>query len=493
MGTLQYPFKLKPFEHQLKVWNISCDLQSYALFMDMGTGKSKVIIDSAAFLYDKGKIDGLLVLAPKGVYRTWYDIDPDTNDPIGEIPTHLPTHIKYYATWWSAYKTKEKLLSYKPFWEVSEDLHILLMNIEALSNKGEANVLARRFLSSHRCMMVIDESTTIKNLKAQRTISSINLGRFAIAKRIATGMPTTRSPMDLYAQCYFLDPHLLGFSSYYAFRARYAIMQKMHLGKRSFDKVVGYQRLDELTEKLKEFSFRITKEECLDLPPKLYQYREVELSHEQSLVYKQMKQLAMAQLDAATVVTATMVMVKIQKLHEITCGFLKDPVTGKIRPLKNDRLENLMEILDETSGKIIIWATYTYNIEEIYTAIAKEYGTETVMHFYGSTSDDDRELAKRRFQNPTDSLRFLVANPSTGRFGMTLTEAKTFIYYSNNHDLEHRVQSEDRAHRIGQTKNLLIIDLITRGTVDEKIIKNLREKKTIADKIMGDGYREWLK
>lgn len=482
MENLAYPFKVKPFAHQLEALTLSKDRQVFALFMEMGTGKSKVTIDNIAYLYDNGRLNGALIIAPKGVYRTWVN---------EQVPEHMPEHVKYYMAYWSAYKTKERLKTYEPLFQVSDDLHILVMNIEALSTSSGVE-FARKFIACHHCMMVIDESTTIKNLKARRTKAALSLGKQAKGRRILTGMPVTQSPMDLYSQCAFLSPSLLGHGSYFTFRARYAMLKQMQMGARSFQKVVGYQRLDELTEILQTFSYRKTKEECLDLPPKLYQYREVELTDEQKQAYQQMKSLAMMQLDATTIVTAAMVMIKLEKLQEIVCGFIKDPVTGTVKELANNRVQEVLDILEETSGKVIIWAGFTHSIEMLYKELVKVYGAETVAHFYGGTGDELREETKRRFQDKQDPLRFMIVNPASGRFGMTLTEAKTMIYYSNSHNLEHRIQSEDRAHRIGQTDNLLIIDLITPATVDEKIIKNLRAKKNVSDAVMGEGYRTWL-
>jgi SNF2 family DNA or RNA helicase len=151
-----------------------------------------------------------------------------------------------------------------------------------------------------------------------------------------------------------------------------------------------------------------------------------------------------------------------------------------------------MEVLEEISGKVIIWATYVHDIERIVKSISEVYGPETVVHYYGKTSDDDRSEAKIRFQNDK-TTRFFVGNPSTGRYSLTLTAASNVVYYSNSYDLEHRVQSEDRAHRKGQTEKVTYIDLVIRNTMDEVIYKSLKMKKNIAAGITGDELREWLK
>jgi SNF2 family DNA or RNA helicase len=478
----RYPFKTKPYQHQYDVWLKSRDKEEFALLLDMGTGKSKVLIDTIAYLYDNGKINGALIIAPKGVYRNWTTI---------EIPRHMPDHVSYYMTYWSSYNTKQQVKLYNPLFKVSDKLHILVMNVEALSTQN-GQTFARKFLSTHTTILAIDESTTIKNPKAKRTKAAISLGNLAKYRRIMSGMPVTRSPLDLYSQCVFLDWYLLGFSSFFAFRNRYALVQKMQMGNRVFDKVVGYQRLEELTEKIAPFSSRVTKEECLDLPPKVYVYRDVDLTPEQERYYAQMKDTALVQLENMAFVTAPMVMTKMQKLHEIICGFIRDPETGGVTEIPSNRISAVMDILEETDRKVIIWSNNTYDMSKLKEAISKEYGPDSVATYYGSTSDNDRELIRQNFQDPEHPLRFFISNPATGKFGMTLTEAKVVIYYSNDYNLENRVQSEDRAHRIGQVDKVLYVDLITRGTVDEKIIESLRNKKKISDMVMGEDYKQWL-
>lgn len=486
MADTHFPFKTTPYKHQLEVWEKSKDKTMWALFMDMGTGKTKVIIDTIAYLYNEKKITGALIVAPKGCYRDW------TNHDAGQLVTHMPEHIPYYATYWSAYNTKAQMLSYDKLFLNDNKLHIFVVNVEAIATESCRKVI-HKFVGTHITFMCVDESTTIKNRTAQRTKAAISLGQLVKYRRILTGMPVTQSPMDLFSQCGYLHPQLLGFASYFAFRNRYAIMQKMYMGTRSFDKIIGYQRLEELTHKLNSFSSRVTKDECLDLPEKIYMYREVELTKEQQKFYRDMKTSALVLLEEAKIITAAMAMNQIMMLHQIVSGFISDPSTGEITTLPNNRVQETLDILEEVTGKVIIWACYRKNIHDLYSAIQKKFGPETVATYYGDTRSEDREQSKANFQNPDHPLRFFVINPATGKFGLTLTEAKTVIYYTNDYDLEKRIQSEDRAHRIGQTDNVLYIDLVTPSTVDEKIIKTLKAKKNISDIIMGEaGLREWL-
>jgi SNF2 family DNA or RNA helicase len=475
-----YRFKTKPYAHQITALEKSWDKEEYAYFMEMGTGKSKVLIDNIAILYDKGKINGVLIIAPKGVYKNWYS---------SEIPTHLASHIQYKSVLWTASISKTKQEELNSLFKSDFNLHVLVMNVEAFSTKKGLQ-FALKFLNSHKTLMAVDESTTIKTPSAKRTKSILALSKSAVYRRILTGSPITKSPLDLYTQCGFLNEDLLGFSSYYAFRSRYAHMIERNFGGRRVQIVKSYQRLDELSKLIEPFSYRVLKEDCLDLPEKIFIRREIELTEEQLKLYSTMKQMALATLNGK-LLTAPNVLTQLMRLHQITCGHFKSD-DGKIQELKNNRLEELMSILEETEGKAIIWANYIYDIERISAAIKKEYGDDSVVQYYGAIHTDERQKNIERFQDPQSPFRFFIGNPQTGGYGITLTAANTVIYYSNGYDLEKRLQSEDRAHRIGQKKSVTYIDLIAEKTIDEKIVKALRKKIDIASQIMGEELKEWI-
>ena len=475
-----YKFKTKPFDHQLKALEMSWDKKVFAYFMEMGTGKSKVLIDNIAMLYDKGNINGVLIVAPKGVYKNWYD---------SEIPTHIPDHVEKKMVLWQSNITASKQKELDVLFKTDEDLHVLIMNVEAFSTK-KGTQFAKKFLSCHTTLMAIDESTTIKSPTANRTKSIIDLGRDVKYKRILTGSPVTKSPLDLFTQCYFLDPWLLEQQSYYAFKTKYAITKRIHVGARSVEIVVGYRNLGELSDKLKPFSYRILKDDCLDLPEKTFMKRIVRLTDEQEKVYKQMKQLALAELNGKLVTTAS-VLTQLMRLHQITSGhFVANDGTTQI--LKNERLDELINVLNEIEGKAIIWAHYRYDIQIIVEALKKEFGEKSVVTYYGDTSQDDRQKAIRDIQDKDSPVRFLVGTPQTGGYGITLTGANTMIYYSNGYDLEKRQQSEARIDRIGQTRYMTYIDIICENTVDEKIVEALRKKVNIASKVMGEELKDWI-
>jgi SNF2 family DNA or RNA helicase len=430
-------------------------------------------------LYDKGKVNGALIIAPKGVVGTWYN---------NEIPTHLPNHINHQTVLWKAAITKKQQEKLDTLFQPGEDLHILIMNVEAFSTTKGVN-FANKFLSSHRSLMAIDESTTIKTPTAKRTKNIIKLAESAIYRRIMTGSPVTKNPLDLFTQCDFLSPWLLDFTSYYAFRNRYAEMKTLHMHGRQVQVVNGFKNLGELSDKLKGFSYRVLKEDCLDLPDKIFIKREIQLTPDQRKLYDQMKKEAIAILkgkQSTTVNTLTQLM----RLQQITCGhFTADD--GATQPIPNNRITELMDVLEETEGKAIIWAHYQYDITEIIKAVSKKYGPGSIVDYYGLTPQEERQPNIKRFQDDPE-CRFIVGTPSTGGYGITLTAANTVIYYSNGYDLEKRLQSEDRAHRIGQKKSVTYVDLMADDTVDEKIVQALRRKINIASEVLGEELKSWI-
>ena len=478
-----YKFKTKPFDHQMTALKDSWAADYYALFMEMGTGKSKVAIDTIGALYKAKQINAALILAPKGVYDNWVQ---------GEIPTHLPDDIKRSVVRWTPSTSKTFQESMKALvYDAFDGIKIFVMNIEALSTPRGTQVAYAFLCKNPANIMIVDESTTIKNRKATRTKNILMLAKDAKYKRILTGSPVTKSPMDLFSQCSFLSPDALGFNSYYSFQNRYALVQKRTMGSRAFQEIVGYRRLDELNLKLDSFSNRILKEHCLDLPDKMYIRRDVALTDEQKRVYTQMKKLALAKLENGELATTASVLTQIMRLQQICCGFLQ-PDEGEIQELDNNRLKELMEVVDELQGKAIIWATYTHDIQQVSSALRDRFGPEAVATYYGATPQDERQEIVNKFQDKDSSLRFFVGQPRTGGYGITLTAANTMIYYSNSYDLEIRLQSEDRAHRIGQENKVTYIDLVSPRTIDEKILKALRGKIDLAGKVLGEEVRDWL-
>jgi len=477
--VMDYKFKTKPYKHQLTALENSWNKETFAYFMEMGTGKTKVLIDNLAMLYDKGKVDGALIIAPKGVIGTWYS---------QEIPTHLPNHIENMAVLWQANITKSQSRKLGNLFKTDERLHILIMNVEALSTQ-KGTEFAKKFMLCHKILMAVDESTTIKNPRAKRTKNILSMAKMAIYRRILTGSPVTKNPLDLYSQCEFLNEEHLDFTSYYAFRNRYAEMKTLHVHGRSIQVVDKFKNLGELSEQLKGFSYRVLKEDCLDLPEKNWTKRQITLTPDQRKIYIQMKETALAMLNGKQATTMT-VLTQLMRLHQITCGhFTADD--GTIQRIANNRVNELMDILSEMEGKAIIWAHYQWDIKDIIKEIVKVHGPGSVVDYYGLTPQDERQGNIKKFQSDP-RCRFLVGTPSTGGYGITLTAANTVIYYSNGYDLEKRLQSEDRAHRIGQKKAVTYVDINAEDTVDEKIVKALRDKINIASQVLGEELKSWI-
>ena len=476
---MEYRFKTKPFEHQLKALKESWNRQVWAWFMEMGTGKTKVCIDNIAVLYDKGKVDRALVIAPNGIKRNWRN----------ELSVHMPDHVEYRVAVWSASPKKKEKEELDQLSVMTDQLTILIMNIEALSTQRGAE-FARKFVFSGSCFMVVDESTTIKNHAARRTKNIMKIAKLAKYRRIMTGSPVTKSPLDLYSQLEFLGGWILDQSNYYAFRARYAVIVQRSVGTHSFQHIIRYQRLDELQDKLKDCSTRVLKSDCLDLPEKLYTKRSVAMTPEQLKAYVEMKKSAITFFENNPM-TAASVLTQMIRLHQITCGHVKTD-DGEVKSIKNNRIKELLQVLQETDGKVIIWAVYRHDIQTIEKEIADEYGKETVASYYGDTKDSIRQSIVDDFMDSDSNLRFFIGNPKTGGYGLTLTSSHTVVYYSNDYSLEVRMQSEDRAHRIGQTNKVTYVDLMAEGTIDEKIVKALNNKIDLASQVMGEDPKKIL-
>ena len=477
---MNYKFKTPPYAHQLKALEMSWNKEVFAYFMEMGTGKSKVLLDNIAMLFDKGKINSVLIVAPKGVYKNWYD---------SEIPIHLPDHIDRNVVLWKSLITKEQKSKLDSLFQQDfTKLQIFIMNVEALSTKKGLD-FAAQFLNIKKTLFAVDESTTIKNPGAKRTKNILRLSKLSKYRRILTGSPVTKSPLDLFTQCFFLDEYLLDFTSYYAFRNRYAEMRTANFNGRSVQIVAGYKNLAELSNQLKPFSYRVLKDDCLDLPPKTYMKRVIQLTPEQKRVYQQMKATALATLNGKMVTTMN-VITQLMRLQQITCGHFKAD-DDSIQNIKNNRITELMDVLEEVEGKAIIWAHWRHDIDTIVESIEDRY-PGSVVTYYGDTTTEDRQKAIKKIQNPESKVRFLVGTPQTGGYGITLTGASTMIYYSNGYDLEKRQQSEARIERIGQKKPMTYIDIIAEDTVDEKIVKSLRKKVNIATEIMGEKLKAWI-
>ena len=467
-----YKYKTEPFKHQRQSLMEGAKPNNFAYFMEMGTGKTKVAIDNAAYLYQAQKIDYVFVIAPNSVYQNWKK----------EIDIHCPEETNIYI--WKV--SKDKTFKMDP-----NKLTFVLMNVEALSHASGKKWLQSK-LQKHgmRSMIILDESTSIKNLKASRTKAIIKLGELARYKRILTGSPITKSPLDLFSQCAFLDKKLLGYENFTVFKSKYAVMYSIERGGYSIQIPKYYVNLEELEFKLKNFSYRVRKKDCLDLPEKMYVQRYVDMPEEQQQAYDRLKITAMTIMQDEEV-SYNNKLTELLKLQQVTNGFVKTNEGNIIDFKSNAKLKELMAIIEETEDKCIIWANYVHNIEGIKNKLAETYGADSVVSIYGADSVEDRNQAVEKFQND-DECRFLVGNPTVGGYGLTLTAAKYVIYFSNSYNLEVRQQSEDRAHRIGQKSQVTYIDIICRDTIDQMVLHNLENKIELSAKTLGEQVQKWL-
>ena len=328
-------------------------------------------------------------------------------------------------------------------------------------------------LANH-AMLVVDESSRIKRPSAKRTKMITKFSTMAKYKRIMTGTPVTRGAEDVYSQFKFLDPNILGYDSFYSFKSQYCVM-----GGWENKQIVSYRKLHELTKSIEGHSYRVLKKNCLDLPKKIYQRYPIELTKKQREIYDTLKKEFVTELEGERM-TAPEAITRLLRLQQIICGWF--PTEDKILPIegKNPRLEALNQILSEIDSKVIIWARFKADLRAIEASLG-----DRAVSYHGDVSSEAREDAVERFQNDP-KIQYFVGQPQSGGIGLTLTAAEYAIYYSNSFDLETRLQSEDRCHRIGTTTNVTYIDIEASKTIDGKIIKSLRTKKSLADVVNAD-------
>lgn len=470
---------------------------AFGFLMDMGTGKSKVILDEFGEMATSGGPRDLLVIAPAGSYRNWF-VDKGEGHPC-EINLHVDPEFRERLVdvgWRSgAGKGHRERIEAMLRCRDKKRPRALFVNVEALSTTQAAIDLCREFVSQRGCYVAVDESTTIKG-DSKRTSNVISIGESAAVRRIASGLWTPRAPLDLYNQCQFLESRILNIGSSFAFKRRYAHMVRQDFGGRKFWQVVGWKNIEDLQARVAPWTFRVLKSECLDLEPKNYTSRVVELTREQRRMYDEIKLFGNAQIkDGGGFVTTDSVIKQIMRLHQINCGFVvEDPMTedgGRVvREVDENRTDTMMSVLDEHDGKAIVWAPFRRSVDKIVQRLTEERGPRSVAQFHGGnkTTRGDEE---RRFLNDPECTT-MVATQAAGMRGNTWVVADLVIYYANNYDLEQRDQSEDRAHRKGQTRRVTYVDLIAENTVDGKMVKSLRAKIDMATLINAEGYREWL-
>lgn len=476
-----------PYRHQAEALSLLMKHPVFAILAEMGTGKSKMICDEWGWRATTSPIRNLLILAPKGSYRNWYDLDN------GEFVKHMPRAFVDNAIivpWKSgsapALKAVEMMI-----YNVSKP-RAFVVNVEALSSVAKCREYIEKFLRSGPAMFVVDESTTIRTPTAQRTKHVLKLAALASIRRIMSGLIAPNSPLDLWAQYYFLDWQILRQRSYYTFRNRYAIMGNVYLGTRTVQQVIGYRNEDELHELIKPFSYRVLKKDCLDLPEKIYQICYVQLTKQQERMYNEMRLKATTEIAANHYMSAPDIIARLRRLHQIVAGYAVDEQGDPIG-LDESRIEAVLDLLDDHAGKAVIWVQYHYIIRKLVAALKKHFGDDTIVAEYhgANVATRDAEVERWKSSGP-GAARFLVATQQAGGLGNNWTEANLVIYHSNDFNLELRMQSEDRCHRIGQRESVTYVDMVAENTIDVKIINALRNKINISSIIMGDGWKKWL-
>ena len=483
-----YEYKTIPYEHQRQCFLLSRDLPWFALLFEMGGGKTKVTLDTVAYLYSKGKIETFIIIAPKGVHRNWID---------EQIPEHFPDWCPHNADFYSSKHGKKRINEINSILLDKKKLSIIAFNIESFTSI-KAKKMLELIIDTKKCFVAIDESSTIKSTQAKRTNYLIKTCKDVIYKRILNGTPIEKGIEDYYTQFKFLSDNIIGYDTYTTFKAQYCNEVKVPVdptdpNSKTYSKIVGYHNVNELIEKVKPWSMRIRKKECTDLPEKIYKLWPIEITSEQSKAYNELKENYITQIEKHAI-EEELPIVRLLRLQQIICGWYPSEDNKKMLPIPggNPRLDALKEICQEVENnndKAIIWARFKCDIYAIENLLKGK-----CVSYHGDVNEETRIENVKRFRHDPE-IKFMIAifSSNSGAVrGHNWTCASVCIYYSNIFDLGARLQSEDRIHRIGMGDKALYIDLMAIGTIDKKIINAFKNKKNIADLVTGDGPSGFL-
>lgn len=472
-------------QKQKEAFELSKDLRNYALLMSMRTGKSKVVIDTGCYLYSKGRINSIVVIAPNGVHTKWIRED---------LPKDIPDYIEYTGAVWKS-GNKKSMEKCEDLFNRGQHLRILAVNVESLSrDNSDAEKLLVRFLNATDALLIVDESHTIKNPDSKRTKRILKLGNKAAYKRILTGTPVANSVFDLYSQFSFLDPDIFG-QSYYAFKHQYAeILPDTHptirailargarfkpvIVDRGPDGKPKYKNLEKLKEIIHPHSFACKLEDCTDLPPTIYEKQFYELAPKQRKVYDEFKTKARVEFESDSV-TVLHKMTLMLRLQQVLSGFLPSDSEDKLislfdKPEDNPRVQALLTLLEsfeEEQEQAIIWCRFVPEILMLEKILGKKCFT-----LYGATRD--RESIKDRFM--AGERQYIIANVAVGGTGLDYSGIYNLIYFSNDFNYGNRAQSEARPLHVGQTRSVLIVDLEAENTIDQNIVTAMQNKRDVA-------------
>jgi SNF2 family DNA or RNA helicase len=480
-------FRYPPFKHQAAIFNRSKDSEYYGIFADCGLGKSKVVIDTAAYLYLEHKIEAMLVVTIRGVHKQWVE---------QEVPKHMsPDVATVHCFAWdsSKHETKKHAATVENLF-TSAGLKILAINFDACITKDGFN-LVQRFCKTFKTILIIDESHQAKNRTSLRAKALLKLSRLCPYRRALTGTPVGNSPEDLYSQLEILAPGLSGFQSFYTFRSFFCnlITESNYSTGRHYQIVVSHKNLDVLERHLKTFSSRVLKSEALDLPDQLYQIIPVSLSKNQARLYKELKDNLITELNGQEV-TAPLAIVKLLRLQQILGNhFVPDatPENMNPEPIAIDqscpRLEALLDVIEGANGKQVIWSRYVAEIKMITEALNKKYGAGSAASYFGATSTADRKQLLADFADPNSKLMYAVLQQQSGGTGIDALKIASYVhYFSNNFSYIDRYQTESRNHRIGTELPVTYFDYVAPNTIDTHILKALHAKRDLSATVVGD-------
>jgi SNF2 family DNA or RNA helicase len=487
-----------PYNHQREGFARCRDAVAYALLMQQRTGKTRVAVDDASDKWLRSQANLALVICPNSVKSVWVK---------DEIPTWTPKHVPYEAILYRSNERKD-VTSRVHNWN-GRTLQWLVINCETLSTSTGEDWL-RDLLKTREVVAYVDEASRFKSPSSSRSKALVRLRPLCKYRRLLTGTLVTQGPLDVYMPFQFLDPAILGYSNFYSFRNEFALMKGLY-GRQQ---IIGYTNLPRLADLIAPFSYRVTRDQCFDIPKSLYAKREVELTEQQRQLYNDMRDLMLAEFDdpngmevplydedynqvgtkRVQQVTATIVLTKMLRLQQIVGGFIHN-AEGRVVPIpgKNPKLEALVEELEECQGKAIIWARFRPEIALIAETLRKKFGIDSVVEFHGGVKEADRTINRHAFQNLNSSVRWLVGQQGAGGLGIPLHAASEVFYFSNTYSLEEREQSEDRAQSLSRTTPVGYTDIVAPNTLDTKrILPALRGKKKYANEINRDTVKEWI-
>lgn len=468
MVAVKYKFKTEPYGYQKRALNKIFKLDGVAgLFMEMGTGKTKIAIDWAGIGYYNYGVKRVLVICPLSVIGVWQR----------QIKMHLPFFARVRALTGStperAALIRRMIRSPQP----SQDW--LIINYEGIWRGEGRNRIEDLIEKWGPDLVICDEGHRIKSATAKQSKVAARIGGYAEQRLVLTGTPITKSPLDVFGQFRFLDSSVFG-SNWYKFKNRYG-----KWGGWGRYKLIGYRHLDELITAVRDNTFRIKKEQAIDLPDKVSVTVPVQLGQKAMDYYKKMAKEMIIEIEE-THATAAIVLVKILRLSQITSGFIKD-VENNIRVFDNSKLNVCMDLLDDILAqdkKAVIFVRFRKDIERIEEAIQKKFKIKPLI-LSGSVPQSQRDGLVQGFQNDK-SEKIFVAQIQAGSLGIDLTAASVAIFYSLDYAYANYVQAQDRLHRIGQTNKVTYYHLVVPHTIDALTLTILKEKGDLANAIVHD-------